>query len=62
MSMIVPPMSAMAAASTAVRAGSPPASGPIALATRRAIAASGPAMTCRELAKTAYPSIAASAA
>ena len=61
-SMIVPPMSAVAADSTAIRAGSPPASGPTALATSSVMAASGPAMTCRELAKAAYPSIAASAA
>ena len=61
-SMIVPPISAVAADSTAVRAGSPPASGPTALATRRAIVASGPAMTCRELENAAYASMPASAA
>src|SRR5262249_3078842 len=56
------PRSAVAADSAAARAGFPPARGPTVLTTSRAIAASGPAITCRELAKSAYPSTAASAA
>jgi len=48
-----PQSSAVIAASAAAREGSPPASGLTALPTSSAIAASGPVITCRELANSA---------
>ena len=48
-----PENTASSAASTAIRAGSSPASGRIADPASKPMAASGPAMTCRELEKIA---------